>query len=155
KAIKKSPVSDKKKYKYSGLTFLLLPEIVERTSGTPYLDYLNENLYAKLGANHLTYDPNLKFPIEQIVPTEDDYLFRHGSVKGTVHDVAAAMMGGISAYAGLFSNANDMAKFMQMYLNGGTYGGDRFIAENTVKEFTKSQFPENDNHRGIGFDKPM
>lgn len=155
KAIKKSPVSPEKKYKYSGLIFLLMPEIVEQVSDTAYLAYLDENLYAKLGTNHLTYNPNLKFPIQQIVPTEDDYLFRHRPVQGTVHDEAAAMMGGISANAGLFSNANDMAKFMQMYLNGGSYGGERFIAENTVKEFTKTQFPKNDNHRGIGFDKPL
>lgn len=64
------------------------------------------------------------------------------------------MMGGISANAGLFANANDLAKLMQMYLNMGTYGGKRFISEETVREFSRSQFPENDNRRGLGFDKP-
>ncbi len=155
KAIKKSPVSATKKYKYSGLIFILLPEMVERISGVPYQTYIREHFYDKLGANHMTYNPEHKFPLKQIVPTEDDYVFRHLPVHGTVHDEAAAVMGGVSANAGIFSNANDMAKLMQMYLNNGEYGGERFIDAATVKEWTKTQFPENDNHRGIGFDKPM
>lgn len=155
KAIKKSPVSATKKYKYSGLVFILLPEMVERISGEPYQTYIRKHLYDKLGANHMTYNPEHKFPLQQIVPTEDDYLFRHLPVHGTVHDEAAAVMGGVSANAGIFANANDMAKLMQMYLNNGEYGGERFIDAATVKEWTKTQFLENDNHRGIGFDKPM
>lgn len=155
KAIKKSPVSDTKKYEYSGLVFILLPEIVERISQTPYQTYIRENFYDKLGTNHITYNPEKKFPLQQIVPTEDDFFFRHLAVHGTVHDEAAAVMGGVSANAGVFANANDMAKLMQMYLNNGEYGGERFIEASTVKEWIRTQFPENDNHRGIGFDKPM
>jgi CubicO group peptidase (beta-lactamase class C family) len=55
----------------------------------------------------------------------------------------------------LFSNANDLAKLMQMYLNGGVYAGDRFIEQNTLKEFTSCQYCRKDNRRGIGFDKPV
>ena len=74
---------------------------------------------------------------------------------GTVHDEGAAMMGGLSSNAGLFASANDLAKLFQMYLNGGTYGGKRYISQEAIKEFTKCQFPENDNRRGLGFDKPL
>ena len=64
------------------------------------------------------------------------------------------MMGGVSANAGLFANANDLAKLMQMYQKMGEYGGERFIETSTLEEFTKVQFPDNDNRRGLGFDKP-
>ena len=154
RAIKKSPLEQEAKYKYSGLVFYLLPSIVEEITGEDFREYINENFYDKLGATTLTYKPAEKFPLKRIVPTESDFLFRHKPIHGDVHDEGAIMMGGVSANAGLFSNANDLAKLMQMYLNMGTYGGERFIEESTLKEWTKTQFPENDNHRGIGFDKP-
>lgn len=154
KAIKTSPLTGKKEYEYSGLVFYLLPEIVEKLSNTSFLSYIDKELYSKLGAATLTYNPYLKFSKQQIVPTEHDYDFRHLPIHGTVHDEGAAMMGGVSANAGLFANANDLAKLMQMYLNMGTYGGERYIDEGTLHEFTKVQFPENNNRRGLGFDKP-
>ncbi len=88
------------------------------------------------------------------MPTEDDYIFRMRPVHGTVHDENAAMMGGISGHAGLFADADDLAKLMQMYLDMGTYGGDRYIKDSTLREFSRTQFPENDNRRALGFDKP-
>ncbi|MCM4169056.1 Beta-hexosaminidase [Arenibacter antarcticus] len=154
KAIKKSPLLEKKEYKYSGLLFMLLPTIIEEITQENFVEYVDQNFYDKLGAGRLTYNPDKKFDKKHIVPTEHDFIFRHLPVHGTVHDEGAAIMGGVSANAGLFSNANDLAKLMQMYLNMGTYGGEEFIKESTLKEFTKTQFPENNNHRGLGFDKP-
>ncbi|SHJ41883.1 beta-glucosidase [Arenibacter nanhaiticus] len=154
KAIKKSPLLEKKEYKYSGLLFMLLPTIIQEITDENFVDYVNQHFYDKLGACTLTYKPYEKFDKKRIVPTEHDFMFRHLPIHGSVHDEGAAMMGGVSANAGLFSNANDLAKLLQMYLNMGSYGGERFIAENTLKEFTKVQFPENNNHRGLGFDKP-
>ncbi len=154
KAIKKSPLEEKAEYLYSGLLFYLLPTIVEELSGEDYLTYINENFYDPLGATTLTYNPMEEFPKERIVPTEHDFLFRKESIHGSVHDEGAIMMGGVSANAGLFSNANDLAKLMQMYMDKGVYGGQRYISEETVNEFIRYQFPENDNRRGLGFDKP-
>ena len=154
RAIKKSPLEQEAKYKYSGLVFYLLPSIVEEITGEGFREYINENFYDKLGATTLTYKPAEEFPLKRIVPTENDFLFRNQPIHGDVHDEGAIMMGGVSANAGLFANANDLAKLMQMYLNMGTYGGERFIEESTLKEWTTTQFPENHNHRGIGFDKP-
>ncbi|MBZ9731451.1 serine hydrolase [Salegentibacter sp. JZCK2] len=154
KAIKKSELEEEAKYKYSGLTFYLLPCIVEEISGKDFRKYINENFYDKLGATTLGYNPLERFVKDRIVPTEHDYLFRHKPIHGMVHDEGAIMMGGVSANAGLFSTANDLAKLMQMYLNMGEYAGERYIEEETLKNWSTTQFPENDNHRGLGFDKP-
>jgi CubicO group peptidase (beta-lactamase class C family) len=69
-----------------------------------------------------------------------------------VHDPGAAMMGGVAGHAGLFANANDLAKMMQMYLNEGTYGGKRYLESKTIELFTRKQ--KGVNRRGLGFDKP-
>ncbi len=154
RAIKKSPLEEEAKYKYSGLAFYLTPEIVKRLTGEDFRTALNKRIFDRLGATTLTYKPLEEFPIKRIIPTENDFFFRHKPIHGMVHDEGAIMMGGVSGNAGLFSNANDLAKLMQMYLNMGNYGGHRFIKETTLKEFSKTQLPENDNHRAIGFDKP-
>jgi len=91
----------------------------------------------------------------RIIPTENDLFFRKQLVKGHVHDPGAAMLGGICGHAGLFSNAGDLAKLMQMYLNYGTYGGKRFIDSTTIAEYTSCQFCDSGNRRGLGFDRPI
>lgn len=154
--IKKTPLEEEAKYKYSGLLFYLLPDYVERSTGVPYTEYLRREFYDPLGARTLGYRPlDRGFQLDQIVPTERDTFFRMELLHGVVHDEGAAMMDGVSANAGLFSNAIDLAKLWQMLLNGGTYGGRRYLEEASVKEFARVQFPENDNRRGLGFDKPL
>jgi CubicO group peptidase (beta-lactamase class C family) len=64
------------------------------------------------------------------------------------------MLGGVCGHAGLFSNANDLAKLMQMYLNGGTYAGRKYLKEKTIRNFTTCPECKNGNRRGYGFDKP-
>ncbi|MEO0341131.1 MAG: serine hydrolase, partial [Bacteroidota bacterium] len=155
KGIKKSPLNDKPGYVYSGLLFYLLPEYVARTSGKPYAEALDYYFYKPLGAHTLGFNPLKEFPKGRIIPTERDTFFRMTQIHGHVHDEGAAMMGGLSSNAGLFSSANDLAKLFQMYLNGGEYGGERYIAAESVKEFTRCQYCEEDNRRGLGFDKPL
>lgn len=152
--IKRSKVSDIKRYKYSGLTFLLYPEMISQMTATDYETYLTQNFYAPLGATTLGFKPKTKNYPNNIVPTELDTLFRHGLTKNWVHDENAALMGGVSGNAGLFASATDLAKMMQMYMNYGSYGGKRYLSEETVREFTRVQYPDNDNRRGLIFDKP-
>ena len=154
KQIKRSELEKDRKYLYSDLSFYLFPAIVEDLSKENFTSYLETYFYDKLGANTLTYNPTKVFDLSRIVPTENDFFFRKQSIQGKVHDEGAIMMNGVSGNAGLFSNANDIAKLMQMYLNNGSYGGEQYLAEETLQEFTKYQFPENGNRRGIGFDKP-
>ncbi len=154
RAIRKSPLQETNEYLYSGLSFILYPKIIEELSGTDYETYLKETFYRPLGAYTITYNPSREFPKNRIIPTENDDFFRHRQIHGYVHDEAAAVMGGVSGNAGLFATINDLAKLMQMYLWMGTYGGREFITCSTMKEFTTCQFPENNNRRGLGFDKP-
>lgn len=153
--INKSKVSIEKKYKYSGLTFLLYPQLIENITGISYTDYLRSNFYDPLENTTMGFNPQLKNFTNNIVPTEIDTLFRQRLTKNWVHDENAALMGGISGNAGLFATAHDLAKLMQMYMNYGVYNGKRYLKEETVREFARVQFPQNENRRGLGFDKPL
>lgn len=155
KMIKKSEVSDEKKYKYSGLFFYLVPELVERLSGIPFDQYLRQTFYDSLGASTLTFNPLEKFSLSQIVPTENDSYFRMEQIHGTVHDEGAITMKGISGNAGLFSNAEDLAKVWQLLLKNGQIDTLQYLRPETIQLFTSTQFPNNENRRGLGFDKPL
>ena len=142
------------RYSYSDLPFYLFPKVVESLTGVSFEDYLQKNFFRPLGAATLMFNPYRYFPPGQIAPTENDDFFRNEIIRGFVHDEGAAMLGGISGNAGLFSNANDLAKMMQMILQKGSYGGETYLDPEVVEQFTKVQFPENQNRRGLGFDKP-
>ncbi len=153
--INRSKVSEDKTYRYSGLTFLLFPKIITDLTGVPYEQYITENFYEPIGAKTLGFLPSTKNYPNHIVPTEMDTIYRHTLTKGWVHDENASLLGGISGNAGLFGTAEDLAKIMQMYLQYGSYNGKQILPEQVVKEFTTVQYPENDNRRGLGFDKPL
>ncbi|MCY1719547.1 serine hydrolase [Prolixibacteraceae bacterium Z1-6] len=155
KDIRRSTLSPPGNYMYSGLAFLLIPQITEDVSGQSFTDYLAENFYHPLGAYHITFNPLNKFPKVQIVPTEYDSYYRQQQIQGTAHDEAAAVFGGVAGNAGLFANANDLVKLIEMYMRMGNYGGKQYLREETMREFTRVQFPENNNRRGLGFDKPL
>jgi CubicO group peptidase (beta-lactamase class C family) len=154
KAIKDSPLLKTKKYAYSDLGFVIFPKVVENLSGELFEIFLHKRLYAKLGASSLTYLPALSVPRDKIVPTEDDQEFRHEILQGFVHDETAALLGGISGNAGLFGTVGDVAKVMQLYLQNGEYGNERFIKAETLKNWTSSHIQKINNRRGYGFDKP-
>ncbi len=139
-------------YKYSDLGYYFFHRIIEGYAEEPMESYVQKTLYQPMGMNFTTYNPREKFRKEQIVPSENDLKFRKQLLQGYVHDMGAAMLGGVCGHAGLFANANDIAKLMQMYLNGGTYGNRIYLEPSTIDLFAKKQ---NDScRRGLGFDKP-
>lgn len=154
KAINLSPINPEKKFLYSDLGYYYLRKIIENNSHELMSVYVMDNFYAPLGLQTMGYQPRLRFASSRCAPTENDLVFRKQQLQGDVHDQGAAMLGGICGHAGVFSNANDVGVMMQLYLNGGTYGGFRYFDSTTVNEFTRCQFPKNGNRRGIGFDKP-
>ena len=152
--IHESPLLSKE-YRYSDLGYYMFQQLIERETDTLLYPYVWYNFYAPLGAETLGYLPLNRFPRERIVPTENDMFFRRQLLHGHVHDPGAAMLGGIAGHAGLFGDANDLAKMMQMYLNGGCYGGKRYLDSATLAVYTSCYDPENENRRGLGFDRPV
>ncbi len=155
KRIVNSKLSLKKEYKYSDFTFIILKQYLEKTLKKPLDILVQEQFYRTLGMNNSTYNPLQKFSRDMIAPTEDDTYFRHQLLQGYVHDMAAAMEGGVGGHAGLFSNSMDVAKIMQMYLWKGHYGGMRYFSEKTFDDFNTCHFCAEGNRRGLGFDKPQ
>lgn len=151
-AIANSKLTKRKGYLYSCLNFMLLKEVVEKVAKESLDAYVQENYFSKLGAVTTTYNPLAKFDKNRIVPTEYDGFLRKQLVQGYVHDEGAAFMGGVSGNAGLFSNANDLAKLYQMWLDKGTYGGEEYLSEKTCLLFTSIK--SSISRRGLGFDKP-
>ncbi len=143
------------RYRYSDVGYYVFKKYIEDTHGKPIDKLITEFLYKPMGLQHTAFNPLHKFPKEKIVPTEEDDYFRYQTIQGYVHDMGAAMQGGVGGHAGLFSTANDVAKIMQMYLQGGYYGGERFFNERTIKKFNTCYFCNKNVRRGVGFDKPQ
>ncbi|MDR1720237.1 MAG: serine hydrolase [Dysgonamonadaceae bacterium] len=139
-------------YVYSDLNFILLKELVEHVSKRKLNEFVDTEFFAGLGANYTLYNPLQRIDASAIAPTEYDAFLRNQLLTGFVHDEAAAFLGGVSGNAGLFSNANDLAKLLQMFLNEGVYGGKTFLSSATCRVFTETKSKK--SRRGLGFDKP-
>ena len=132
---------------------MLLADMVERVTGQPFDEYVDENFYLPMGLNSTCFNPiDAKF-LGYIAPTEHDSV--RGLILGEVHDPNAYAMGGVSGHAGLFSNAEDVAKLMQMLLDGGVYDGERYLKRKTVEYFTRRHYEAKGNRRALGFDKQL
>lgn len=152
KDIHKLPVDRRSTYRYSDANFVLVQKILETKMNNMSIDnWMEENFYRPMGLRNITFRPLSRFELARIVPTENDQSWRQQQVHGYVHDPTAALLGGIAGNAGVFTNAEDLATLFQMLLNGGTYGGERYLREETVALFTSNK---HGNHRGLGFDKP-
>lgn len=145
-----SPLRGDKKYEYSDLGLILTARAVRNVSGQTVDVFAEQNFYRPMGLSTTMYCPALRGWAERCVPTEEDGYFRQQRLQGYVHDMAAAMLGGVSGHAGLFSNANDLAKIFQMLLNGGSYAGRQYLRPETVQLFTARH--ADSTRRGIGFD---
>ncbi len=150
KQIINSELRANREYKYSDLGMYLLARTIKEKTGSTIDEYVQKNLYEPMGLSTLTYNPLQKFPLYRIAPTEVDNYFRRTTVQGTVHDMGAAMLGGVSGHAGLFGSARDLATLFQMVLNGGSYAGQRYINEDVIKYFTTRY--RTSTRRGVGFD---
>ena len=155
KMIVKSKIATKKEYKYSDLTFMILKDYLEKTTGKTLDVLIQENFYRSLGMNNSSFNPLTKFDKNRIPPTETDTYFRRQLLQGYVNDLSAALEGGVSGHAGVFSNAMDVAKIMELYLQKGNYGNQQYFSEKTFEDFNTCYFCAVGNRRGVGFDKPQ
>ncbi|EIA08734.1 glycoside hydrolase family 3 N-terminal domain-containing protein [Flavobacterium frigoris] len=155
KIIADTPLAAKKEYRYSDFTFIILKEYLEQVTNKKLEVLSQENFFNSLGMNNTLYNPLQKFDITVIAPSEVDNYFRHQVVQGYVHDMAAAMQGGVAGHAGIFSNAMDVAKMMQLYLQKGSYGNQRYFSAATFDTFNTCHFCSEGVERGLGFDKRL
>lgn len=147
-----SPVLTRGKYVYSDLSMYMMKEVFENISHQKLNDYVLQELYLPLGMQSTGFLPRNRFPKSRIIPTtENDNWMRDMPVVGYVNDPGAAMAGGVEGHAGLFADANDLAIYYQLLLNGGSYGGKRYFDSTTVKYFTARQ--SRVTYRGLGFDR--
>jgi beta-glucosidase-like glycosyl hydrolase/CubicO group peptidase (beta-lactamase class C family) len=152
-----TPLRTKRDYKYSDLGYYLMKAIIEEKTGMSLDAYVAHQFYRPMGLSSMDYLPLKHHDKDQIVPTEYDMYYRMQLLRGYVHDMGAAMQGGVGGHAGLFSDASDLAALMQMFLNKGVYGHQRLLDADIITEFTKCQFctgNKDENRRGVVFDKP-
>ena len=149
-AICNEKLNERGNYLYSDLGFYLYPALVKEYYNKEFEQFLIDEFYRPLDIK-LCFNPLRYYPKELIAPTENDTIWRKTIVQGTVHDEGAALMGGVSAHAGLFGRAQDLAVLMQMYLNKGSYNEVQYLRPETLDKFTTQAFP--DNRRGLVFDK--
>lgn len=149
-----SPLGEKK-YQYSGLGFYLFKTMTERLNEQPFDQYLYHNIYHRMGLYHLVFTPRRYFPYTLTNPTEHDTVWRMQQVWGDVHDMGAAMLGGVSGNAGLFGDTHDVAAMLQMLLDGGRYDGKQILDSTVIALFNHRYFAADSNRRGLGFDKPL
>ncbi|HEY0054529.1 MAG TPA: serine hydrolase [Pedobacter sp.] len=146
-----SRLSVRGKHVYSDLSMYIMKDIIEHIIMERLDKYVSNQFYSPLGMYTAGFNPRERFSKTKIVPTEQDAYFRKTLLEGYVHDQGAAMAGGVSGHAGLFSSANDLAILFQMILNGGTYGGKEYFKPETIKLFTSKY--SNVSRRGLGFDR--
>lgn len=149
-----TPLRSSRAYKYSDIGYYFVKKIIEKATDTTLNEFTLNTFYGPMGLPTMGYHPLARFDVNRIAPTEEDSYFRYQKVQGYVHDMGAAMQNGVGGHAGLFSNATDMAGFMQMLLNKGEYGGERYLSKSVIDEYTACQFCPK-NRRGAGFDKPV
>ena len=140
------------KYVYSDNDFILMADVVKAISGLRIDKYADKYFYKPMGLYSIGFNPRNRFDTNLVAPTELDQYFRFQHLHADVHDEGSAMFGGDAGHAGLFSNAEDIAALLQMFLNGGSFKGKQYIKSSTLKLFTA--YNSSISRRGIAFDKP-
>jgi len=128
-------------YSYSNPGFNTLGALVEIASGQPLEEYLDDHIYTPLGM-HDSYHHEVAEKLDgkldrmgAIYYTRENGEWVPGWEAGDLPQVPF-----IRASGGMISTAMDYAVFCQMYLNGGVYGGERIISEETVETMTSPFF---------------
>lgn len=136
--------------RYSDLGMITLALVIERITGQDFATYAKEAIFQPLGMDRTGFRPVGKADVN-VVPTEFDNGFRKRLVQGEVHDETAWILGGTAGHAGLFSTAEDLARFAYMLVNDGRANGRQFLQPETIRLFTTPVAP--DAHtRALGWD---
>ena len=155
KSIINSELREDLEYKYSDLPFYFLKFWFEDKYNIPLNVLANDRVFKRLGLKRTMFNPHKKISLDEIVPSERDDFFRYSKLHGYVHDEGAAMLGGISGHAGLFSNSYEVAIVLQAMIQKGMYDNLTLFSNESFEKFNFCYFCEDDNRSGVGFDKPQ
>jgi CubicO group peptidase (beta-lactamase class C family) len=139
-------------YTYSDLNMITLGALVERLSGQREDQFVKEHITGPLGMNDTMYNPPASLK-NRIAATEYQTTPNRGLVWGQVHDENAWSLDGVAGHAGVFSTAEDLAKFAHIFLNDGRYAGKTILQPETVNLLLENQnkgFPGDDH--GLGWE---
>jgi CubicO group peptidase (beta-lactamase class C family) len=136
---------------YSDLGAIILGAVVSRASGRSLESFLQGRVFEPLSMRETMFRPAASLR-PRIAPTEVDP-WRQRHLRGEVHDENAFALGGVSAHAGLFSTARDLARIARMYLDSGAIDGRRFVSSATIDQFTSVQ-DSSLSHRALGWETP-
>ena len=150
-----SELRDTLEYKYSDIPYFFMKDMLEDRYENSLETLAMETFYKPLGLVRTTFNPNKNTPNQTVIPSEIDTYYRNQELKGEVHDMAAAMLGGVGGHAGLFSNATEVAILMQLFLQKGSYADKHYFSTTTFDQFNQCLYCEEGNRRGVGFDKPQ
>lgn len=138
--------------RYSDFGPITLAWMIEELTGEAFDDYVRTNVFEPLSMFDTGYLKVRRGRVENAVPTEIDDYFRNRSLQGEVHDETAYLLGGTAGHAGLFSTANDLARFAGMLASQGRVGDRVFLKPETLRRFT-TRVPNADSHtRALGWD---
>lgn len=133
------------RFVYSDVNYIVLGQLVEKLSGQSLETFARQRIFAPLGMRDTGFTPAAALTA-RIAPTEYDG--NHRMLRGVVHDPTARRMGGVAGHAGLFSTADDLARFAQDLLTGF-----RVLTPLTVAKMSAPQQPPTGTVlRGIGWD---
>jgi uncharacterized protein YbbC (DUF1343 family) len=139
------------RFVYSDINFILVGEIVHRVSGQTLDEFAREHVFEPLDMKDTRFKPAAS-EISRIAPTEIDP-DTGKPLRGIVHDETSRFMGGVAGHAGLFTTADDLAKFCQMMLDLGEVKGKRLFDPQVIRFFTSPQTPADQPIlRGLGWD---
>ena len=134
---------------YSDIGFIILGTALERLADESLDRFSQREIFAPLAMTHTTFNPPLEIRAK-IPPTADDQTFRRRIIQGEVQDENASVLGGVAPHAGLFSTAEDLAKFAQAMLNHGS----PILRPETVALFTRRESTPPGTSRALGWDTP-
>jgi CubicO group peptidase (beta-lactamase class C family) len=134
---------------YSDIGFIILGEILERIAGEPLDNFCAREVFGPLGMARTGFRPRESLR-PTIPPTEDDRILRHRVIQGEVQDENAWVMGGVASHAGVFSPAEDVARFAQCMLAGGA----PILRRDTIDLFTRRETSPPGTSRALGWDTP-
>ena len=150
-----SELRDTLEYKYSDIPYFFMKDLLEDRYQKSLETLAEDTFYKPLGLVRTGFNPNKNTPNQTVIPSEIDTYYRNQELKGEVHDMAAAMLGGVGGHAGLFSNASEVAILMQLFLQKGRYADKQYFSSATFDQFNQCLYCDQGNRRGVGFDKPQ